>query len=271
MRYIVPPRRHRDPHGMVSPVGHVFVPALIQMPNCILGGRRGRRPVSLLTGASFGVRDKESLYPGCAAMVRRDGQLAASVDENNQTTNYYYGQNGELLDRLTSISYPDNGLTSYTYGNACAHPATTTIALGGGVNYTETATLDGVCHVTCNAISDPENPDYTDTTYDGLGRVWKVSNPCRSTGDSTYGLTIWVYDALGRTTSVTYPDGSAATTSYSGNSSTVTDAAGKTRTLVSDGLGRLTSVTENVVVDVLDFHGHFCPKVISFDSRTSLA
>jgi RHS repeat-associated protein len=172
-----------------------------------------------------------------------DGQLASATDQNNQTTSYSYA---DSLDRLTSISYADGGLTTYTYGNACGHPATTTIALGGGSNSTESTTLDGVCRVTRNAItSDPQGTDYTDITYDGLGRVWKVSNPYRSTSDPTYGLTTYAYDALGRTTSVTYPDGNVATTSYSGNSSTVTDAAGKTRTLVSDALGRVNSVTEN--------------------------
>ena len=54
---------------------------------------------------------------------------------------------------------------------------------------------------------------------------------------------------MGRTTSVAPPDGSTATTSYSANSSTliktVIDAAGKKRTLASDGQGRLKKVTED--------------------------
>jgi RHS repeat-associated protein len=50
---------------------------------------------------------------------------------------------------------------------------------------------------------------------------------------------------VGRTTSVLYPDGNAATSSYRGLSTTVKDAGGKTRTLGSDELGHLTSVTED--------------------------
>ncbi|PYT86869.1 MAG: hypothetical protein DMG36_25940, partial [Acidobacteria bacterium] len=41
-----------------------------------------------------------------------------------------------------------------------------------------------------------------------------------------YGLTTHVYDALGRTTQVIEPDGSAVTASFSGNTTTVTDEAG---------------------------------------------
>jgi YD repeat-containing protein len=173
-----------------------------------------------------------------------DGQLNTAIDRNTQTTTYSYA---DSLDRLTSISYPDKGLTTYGYASsgACSQPSTTTILIEGSSDYTETATLDGVCHVIQTAITSDSQPDYTDTTYDGLGRVWKVSNPYRSTGDSTYGLTTYAYDPLGRTTSVAYADGSTASTSYSGDTSTVTDAAGKTRTLTSDGLGRLTSVAED--------------------------
>ena len=172
-----------------------------------------------------------------------DGELNSATDRNNQTTSYSYA---DSLSRLTQISYPDTGQTTYTYSNACGQPATTTILLSGSTNYTESATLDGVCHVTESAVtSDPQGTDYTDTTYDGTGRVWTVSNPYRSTSDPTYGLTTTVYDALGRTLSVAYADGSTATTSYSGKSSTVTDAEGNARTLVSDALGRLQSVAED--------------------------
>jgi RHS repeat-associated protein len=120
--------------------------------------------------------------------------------------------------------------------------------LTGSTNYSESASLDGVCHVTETAIADPESPSApvkTDTSYDGFGRVWKVSNPYRSPSDPTYGLTTYAYDPLGRVTSISYPDGGATTTSYSGSSSTVTDAALKKRTFLSDALGRLTSVTED--------------------------
>ncbi|HEX7331728.1 MAG TPA: RHS repeat-associated core domain-containing protein, partial [Pyrinomonadaceae bacterium] len=57
--------------------------------------------------------------------------------------------------------------------------------------------------------------------------------------------TIQAFDALGRVISVTTPDNAVVTTSYSGNSVTVTDQAGKARRSVSDALGRLLEVYED--------------------------
>ena len=97
--------------------------------------------------------------------------------------------------------------------------------------------MNGVCQVTQTAITSDSPHDYKDTTYDGMGRVWTVSNPYRTTSDPTYGLTTTTYDALGRAISVANPDTTASSNSYSGLSTTVTDAAGNPRTLVSDELG----------------------------------
>jgi YD repeat-containing protein len=51
-------------------------------------------------------------------------------------------------------------------------------------------------------------------------------------------------DSLGRASKVRTPDNAIARTSYSGNTVTVTDQAGKSRQSVSDALGRLTQVYE---------------------------
>ena len=93
--------------------------------------------------------------------------------------------------------------------------------------------------------SDPEGVVYTDTIYDALGRVKSVSNPYRSTSDSTYGVTQYAYDALGRPTATTEADGSVLTGSYSANTVTATDEAGKKRKVQTDGLGRMTAVWED--------------------------
>ena len=172
-----------------------------------------------------------------------DGELNSATDRNSKTTSYSYS---DSLDRLTGISYPDGGSTTYGYGsNACSQPSSTTVVLTGTSNYTETASFDGACRLTEKSVtSDPVAADNTVTTYDGLGRVWTVSNPYRSTSDTSYGVSTTTYDDLGRTTSVEYADGSTATTNYSGDTSTVSDPAGKTRTLGYDALGRVNSVNE---------------------------
>ncbi len=85
--------------------------------------------------------------------------------------------------------------------------------------------------------------------YDALGRVASVSNPYRTTGDATYGVTSYQYDTLGRVTKVIPPDGSSSanniSASYASNTATVTDQAGKKRQSTIDGLGRLTQITED--------------------------
>ena len=80
------------------------------------------------------------------------------------------------------------------------------------------------------------------TQFDALGRAFKVSNPFRP-GDTV----VWTtteFDSLGRNKTVTTPDNAVVTTSYSGNTITVTDQANKQRENVTDALGRLRQVYE---------------------------
>jgi len=83
--------------------------------------------------------------------------------------------------------------------------------------------------------------------YDVLGRAYKSSNPFRPWKGESAIWTQSAFDALGRVTSVTTPDGSVMHTGYTGNSVTVTDqdTTGKSRKSVTDALGRLTDVYED--------------------------
>jgi hypothetical protein len=83
------------------------------------------------------------------------------------------------------------------------------------------------------------------TQYDVLGREYKTSNPFRPWQSEPELWTTGAFDALGRVVSLTTPDSAVVTTSYSGNSVTVTDQASKARKNVSDALGRLISVYED--------------------------
>src|SRR2546421_7002913 len=80
--------------------------------------------------------------------------------------------------------------------------------------------------------------------YDALGTPYNAYNPTRCSPpttncgtESTWGYTTTAYDALGRPTSITLQDGSVVSASYSNNTVTTTDPAGKKRQTNFDALG----------------------------------
>jgi RHS repeat-associated protein len=79
-------------------------------------------------------------------------------------------------------------------------------------------------------------------TYDALGRLDQRSNPYRPPENPAWTTTD--YDALGRVITVTSPDQTEVITAYSGNAVMVTDQAQKSRRSNTDGLGRLKEVIE---------------------------
>jgi len=185
-----------------------------------------------------------------------DGQLTASQDDNDvaagKSTTYFYESS---LRRLAETDYPDGGKKTWCYKEAlgqCADniapvPSIFKSALiDTATTITPITTIDGLDHVIKTQLtSDPEGTDTTDTTYDGLGRVYTQSNPHRSSSSTTDGTATKTYDALGRIKSVLQPDGSTLSTTYSGNCTTVTDEAGKTRKSCTDALGHLIQVWED--------------------------
>ncbi len=178
-----------------------------------------------------------------------DGQLRGSTDENGQVTTYQYS---DVFARPTQISYPDTGLTTISYNDAPFNltnntpSITTSRSITSTVVKTTTAAIDGAGHIVRTLLTtDRDGTDITDATYDGFGRPRTQSNPHRSSALSTDGITTYNYDSLGRVVSVQKPDGSVVNTSYSGNTTTVTDETLKKRTAQADGLGRLTSVIED--------------------------
>lgn len=184
-----------------------------------------------------------------------DGLLRSSTDENSRMTTYQYG---DSLLRLTQVDGPDGSETKYAYSDTTPNPSVTTCKLiNGTAGATCSATAppagwmvskrvaDGLGHsVQAQLASDPDGASYTDTTYDGFGHVWKKKNPYRSAASPTDGTTVYSYDVLGQTLSVSEPDGSLVTTSYSGPCTTVTDESGRIHSSCTDSLGRLAQVNE---------------------------
>ena len=162
------------------------------------------------------------------------------------------GLNGEQLS-MTYDSYGRPSLGTSPYG------ATVQYLYGTSTPFTQkqyapngitTTTPDGLGRAILVARGDSNGvQSYTQTVYapcacSPLGKVQQVSQPY-APGASTIYWTTYAYDGLGRTLSVTQPDGvSTTTTSYSGNQTTVTDPAGNWKQYTTDALGNLTTVVE---------------------------
>lgn len=177
-------------------------------------------------------------YYSCTSQVGR------TIDANNQPTTFTY----DYLRRPDLETRPDGGTTNYDYDDA-ARKLTKNETIAAGVTVTTESYYDGLGRLTqARLTTDPEGTIFTDTTYDALSRQYTVSNPYRSTGEATYGVTETRYDGLGRETKVIPSDGTATsnntTTTYSGNCSTVTDQAGKKRKSCSDSPGRVVQAWE---------------------------
>jgi RHS repeat-associated protein len=75
-----------------------------------------------------------------------------------------------------------------------------------------------------------------------MGKVIKVSQP-HAPGVTPI-WTVYTYDALGRTLTITKPDNSITRYDYTGNTTKVTDAKGNWKLFTTDALGNLVQVTE---------------------------
>ena len=162
------------------------------------------------------------------------GLMTSSKDENSQTTSYTY----DGMERPTIINYPDGGETTYSYT-----PTSTAQGVLENSTTTLTTTVDmggmgRVIHVYY------PNGSVVDTTHDPDGRVACVSNPHGSGSSPTDGNTCYTYDVLNRVLQTTNPDNNTKTSSYSGETITLTDENSHQRQMTVDALGRITEVLE---------------------------
>src|ERR1051325_3979755 len=182
------------------------------------------------------------------------GLITSSTDPNGRTTSFEYN---DPLSRQTKVIRPDGGWTTTFYND---EPANTYIRtqtlqrtapsqqviesyhyfdkLGRGVR---SFANEGTTFLT------------TDTQYDLLGRVWRASNPYRTTAPSlntgvnpSNQWTTNIYDSLNRVTAVTTADGAHVNSSYGynlvagylGTTVTASDQTGRARKSLTDGAGR---------------------------------
>lgn len=192
----------------------------------------------------------------------KTGRVARTTDANGETTEYDYN---DPLNRLKRIDRPDGGRTSYFYADT--HPCgalieTRTLLDASGREVSSWQFFDklGRPHLSESWDGQDAASPYlrVDTRYDSMGRVSKVSNSyrtagCGATPNPSERWTTTAYDALGRVTTVTTPDGAAVTTAYAANSMTVTDQKVRKRSSVTDALGRMTRVVEDPTAGGLNY------------------
>ena len=181
------------------------------------------------------------------------GLMTSMTDANSQTASYSW----DSMLRLSQANSPDGGQQTftpiYTGGYFTGYSSSKKIATSPtAVNLNSTQLFDGLGRLKETQLnSDPDGTTYSDTTYDAVGRKYKVWNPTRcfpaqtNCGESTWGFATYNYDALNRVSSVVEQDGSTVASFYTGSCTAVTDEAQKSRMSCSDGLGRMTGVWED--------------------------
>ena len=203
------------------------------------------------------------------------GNLLSATDPNGQPTTYTYS---DPLHRLTHINYPGGGETGYCYtdvggsypGGTCTNNTANFQVFAGTIatpdpTVTSYTTYDGLGNAVETGITSAPGtagPIITRVTYDGLNQVKDVTNPYQ--GTST-GSVSYAYDALGRKILQTQQDGTSIRWCYDGisnaawssctsnqssnaNASWVNsqDESGNVSQQVTDGLGRLSAVMEQL-------------------------
>jgi len=205
------------------------------------------------------------------------GLALSKTDANGQTTSMAYS---DALNRLTQVTLPNGAHVSYSYSDSPNDLYLRVLADEDASRVIETRKyFDNTGRPTREFLYDgiPATPwSVTDTYYDSMGRVTKISNPYRVSSPSgsvpaTCSVcTTTLYDALGRVSTVTTPDNAPVTTAYAATTSSILgttvlakDQAGKQRISRTNALAQLTDVWEVVpssppdsAAEAVSFPGH---------------
>ena len=211
-------------------------------------GENGQAWVSQVTNA-LTQNVKVVRYP-CTGLVEAHKDQN-DINVNGAGTTFSY----DLRGRMTQKNLPDGGQVATSYNDTPPVTVTATTKITSSLNLVGETIQDGLGRPRKTELtSDPDGTTYTRIAYDGLGRKYQEWNPTRCdpdvnpnscTGETTFGITTYNYDALNRPTTVVEQDNSQIATTYSANCTTVTDEAGAALESCLDGLGRMTSVVEN--------------------------
>ena len=173
------------------------------------------------------------------------GLVTQTKDSNLQPTNFTYNS----MWRIFQIGYPDTGAATFSYQvTTVPFSVTRTRTMTPTPSAVTTVVFDGLGRQTRRLSANGEAipNDQVETCYDGLGRTSFVSYPYQGTGLASShfcsGLgDSFLYDALGRTLSVTHSDGTKTVTSYTGSDTEISDEGNGTSSVARisqvDGLG----------------------------------
>ncbi|MBI3319452.1 MAG: VCBS repeat-containing protein, partial [Candidatus Omnitrophica bacterium] len=192
----------------------------------------------------------------------RFGSVTSSTDQNTQTTTTQYDPLGRVLKVIGPTDTATLPTISYAY-DLSTLPNKTTVSTrvqSGSPNVlTVYAFSDGLGRTiqTRSPAEDPAKQVVTGTVqFNSRGLVTKqwvayldtFSTSYRPlslvTDHSSLATVSYTYDPLGRTLTLTDPDGSVTSTTYHDWDVTVTDALGHQTTRTSDAYGRLSKVEE---------------------------
>lgn len=181
------------------------------------------------------------------------GQVTSTTDANNQTTNIEYN---DVLDRTTAIIRPTGGgRTDYEYSDDIGNIFLRTRTDLDTSRETDVYQyFDGMSRITETRVFETGG-QYIATKeipfilqQDPDTGVWlkaaQVSNPYRPTLGEQPVWTTTFFDGLGRNIKIRTPDNAVVRTSYSGNAVTTTDEAGRQRRSLIDVIGRIVRVDE---------------------------
>jgi YD repeat-containing protein len=173
-----------------------------------------------------------------------------TTDMNGQSTNYSY----DVLCRETNVAYPDGGFKSTAYVNfgsstfsgtpTSQYIETFTPAADNTGNLWEVSYLDGLSRTYMDFKKGPSSAGYIVdyTAFDPRGDVGSRTFPYYADGsDGGVQLSSYHYDALGRPTMATDPDGNNRKKAYgfadTFENATVTDELGRQTTTQYDAYG----------------------------------
>jgi RHS repeat-associated protein len=203
-----------------------------------------------------GAHGSNTAFTSSSTFDLTTGLVLTTTDINGQITNFSYQDDQsqqDPLNRLRKVTRPDGSWTKFSFGETLGNLFTLTETQQDATRTVKAYQyIDPLGRVSRSFASEGgANYIASDTIYDQMGRVWKVSNPYRTTTldgialiSHTDDWTVSHYDAMSRVDYVTLPDASQVLTSYQGIYTTVTDQAGRQRRQKTDALGRIVRVDE---------------------------